>query len=68
MKRMLVVALTLIGAASTMGCGYSGVSLAGTDKVVVARNDYFLFGALRKAYVCKVTDAGLTSCADSESP
>ncbi|WP_394844138.1 hypothetical protein LZC95_44680 [Pendulispora brunnea] len=67
MLRAIVVALALVGVGSTVGCGYSGVTVSG-DKAVVARNDYFLFGALRKAYVCKVSDAGLTSCADSESP
>jgi hypothetical protein len=49
------------------GCAYGGVASAG-DKAVVARNDGFLFGLLRKVSVCKVTDAGLTSCSDSESP
>ena len=38
------------------------------DKVVIARNDNFLFGAPRTAYVCKITDKGLTACADNESP
>ena len=50
------------------GCAYGGVSGSGTDKVVIARNDGFLFGILRKVYVCKVADTGVTNCADSESP
>ena len=39
------------------------------DKVVILRNDSFLFGALRKVFVCKVNDAGLANCqASAEAP
>jgi hypothetical protein len=40
----------------------------GADKVVIARNDGFLFGALRKVFVCKVTDAGVSACQSADSP
>lgn len=67
MKKALASAL-LIGFVSTLGgCAYSGVAVAG-DKAVVLRNDAFLFGILRKAFVCKVTDAGVTSCNSNENP
>jgi hypothetical protein len=67
MKKALASAL-LIGFVSTLGgCAYSGVSVSG-DKAVVLRNDAFLFGILRKAFVCKVTDAGVTSCNSNENP
>ena len=67
MKKALASAL-LIGLVSTLGgCAYSGVSVSG-DKAVVLRNDAFLFGILRKAFVCKVTDAGVTSCNSNENP
>ncbi|MDI3283710.1 hypothetical protein [Polyangium sp. 15x6] len=50
------------------GCSYGGIATVG-DKVVITRNDLFLFGALRKVYVCKVADRGLTECAaDGETP
>lgn len=50
------------------GCSYGGIATVG-DKVVITRNDLFLFGALRKVYVCKVADRGLTDCAaDGETP
>jgi len=39
-----------------------------TRRAVVLRNDAFLFGALRKAFVCKVSDAGLTDCNSSTNP
>lgn len=62
----VLAAAALLGPLCT-GCAYSGVAAAG-DKAVVARNDGFLFGLLRKVSVCKVTDSGLTNCQDSESP
>jgi hypothetical protein len=50
------------------GCSYGGIATVG-DKVVITRNDYFLFGALRKVYVCKVADRGVTDCAaEGETP
>jgi hypothetical protein len=68
MKKGLAVLLaTTALAGSLAGCAYSGVSVSG-DKAVVARNDGFLFGILRKVFVCKVTDGGLTSCQDNDSP
>ncbi|WP_394823848.1 hypothetical protein [Pendulispora albinea] len=67
MKKGIALVLAVAALSSAAGCSYGGVSAAG-DKVVVARNDGFLFGILRKAYVCKVSDAGLTSCQTNENP
>lgn len=61
-----ILAAAVIASALT-GCAYGGVGVAG-DKAVIARNDAFLFGILRKVFVCKVTDGGLSSCQESESP
>ncbi len=55
-------------ASAASGCGYGGAAGAGPDKVVITRNDGFLFGILRKVFVCKVTDGGVTSCAEGTSP
>ena len=65
-----IVALVLAAAAlsSAAGCSYGGVATVGADKVVIPRNDGFLFGALRKVYVCKVTDAGLSNCQAADAP
>ncbi len=49
------------------GCAYGGVAASG-DKAVVLRNDAFLFGALRKAFVCKIGDAGLSDCQAGDAP
>jgi hypothetical protein len=67
-KLLGVLVLAAVAASITAGCGYAGVSTVGADKVVVLRNDGFLFGALRKAFVCKVSDAGLASCNSSDAP
>ena len=40
------------------GCSYGGVAASG-DKVVITRNDGFLFGVLRKVYVCKIKNGTL---------
>ena len=63
MKILVVVALCF-GAGA---CGYAGIATAG-DAAIVTRNDWFLFGLLRKVYVCKITPAGLTQCSSGEHP
>ena len=63
--RGLLVVLAL--GVSASACGYAGVATAG-DAAVVVRNDWFLFGLLRKVYVCKITPAGLTQCSEAETP
>lgn len=69
MKKALGLVMTLGLIASAMsGCAYGDMAAVGTDKVVVMRQDMFLFGALRKAFVCKITDGGLSSCGTAESP
>jgi hypothetical protein len=62
---MFLAAAALAGA--TQGCAYGMIATAG-DKVVITRQDAFLFGALRKVFVCKVTDAGAANCGSAESP
>jgi hypothetical protein len=62
---MFLAAAALAGA--TQGCQYGSIATAG-DKVVITRQDGFLFGILRKVFVCKVTDAGAANCASADSP
>jgi hypothetical protein len=62
---LVLASAVLLSALS--GCSYAGVGVTG-DKAVVARNDNFLFGILRKTFVCKVTDGGLSSCQTADSP
>ena len=64
-----LMGLALLAAMATPGaCGYASVSATADGKAVVARNDGFLFGLLRKVYVCNVTPAGLSGCVAGESP
>jgi hypothetical protein len=69
MKKVIKVAVALMLIVGVLGgCSYGGVGTIG-DKVIIARNDMLLFGALRKVYVCKMNDAGLTGCVEStEAP
>lgn len=62
---LVISAVVLTGALS--GCAYGGIGVTG-DKAVVTRNDAFLFGILRKVFVCKVTDGGLSSCQAADAP
>lgn len=64
MLRSIILVLACLGAT---GCGYASVATSG-DAAIVVRNDYLLFGALRKVYVCRITEAGLTQCSAAESP
>jgi hypothetical protein len=69
MKKVLGTLMALgVFASALGGCAYGDMAAVGTDKVVVMRQDSFLMGALRKAFVCKITDSGLASCAAAESP
>ena len=66
-KAILTTFAILTLAAAANGCAYGGVGTVG-DKAVVARNDGFLFGILRKVFVCKVGDGGLTACQAADAP
>ena len=69
MKKALGFVLAVAFASPLTGCAY-GMIAATQDgsKVVVTRQDMFLFGALRKVFVCKVADGGVAGCGESESP
>lgn len=66
--KVLVLGLFVAGSALAAGCAYGGIAAVDNNTVVITRNDGFLFGALRKVYVCQVSDAGLTACADRVAP
>ena len=69
MKKLtcFLFAASVLASAAT-GCAYGSIATAGNDKVVITRQDGFLFGILRKVFVCKVTDSGATACAEGVSP
>ena len=68
MKKSILglVAATMV-AGVLGGCAYGGIAGVG-DKAVITRNDAFLFGILRKVFVCKVADSGVSNCNESEAP
>ena len=68
MKKGLVTLLAVASlAGSVSGCSYGMIATTG-DKVVITRQDGFLFGILRKVFVCKITDGGTTNCQSSDNP
>lgn len=69
MKKALGFILAVATAAPLSGCSYGAIATTQDgSKVVVTRNDMFLYGALRKVFVCKVADGGVAGCAEAESP
>lgn len=66
MKKVVLVC-ALFGAVFG-GCAYAGVAVTADGHAVVARNDAFLFGLLRKVSVCQVTAGGLTGCQSADAP
>jgi len=68
MKKILCALLMVPALAAATGCAYGSIAVSGTDKVVITRQDLFLYGALRQVFVCKIADSGLASCQSAESP
>jgi hypothetical protein len=70
-KRFSAVALLVAALGGTGavvgGCAYGGVAAAPDGSIVITRNDMFLFGALRKVFVCKVAGSTL-NCAETAAP
>lgn len=65
--RAAIVGALVAMSVPVLGCAYAGAAASG-DNVVVLRNDGFLFGVLRQAFVCKVSEAGLSNCKSTENP
>jgi hypothetical protein len=64
-----VMLMTALGGTGALvgGCAYGGVASAPDGSIVITRNDLFLFGALRKVFVCKVNGDKL-ACTESPAP
>ena len=67
--KKLIVALSAVAILASIApaCHYGDVAVE-NGKAVVVRQDDFLYGILRKVFVCEVSDAGLANCASGESP
>lgn len=68
MKKIAAAMMFVVMVSEATGCAYGAIATAGNDKVVITREDWFLGGALRKVFVCKVTDGGTAACGTNESP
>ena len=68
-KVMGFVLAAALAAPALSGCSYGAIATTQDgSKVVITRQDGFLYGILRKVFVCKVADGGTQSCAEGESP
>ncbi len=61
MRKTLALLASLI-ALPVIGCSYGEIVAHDNGKLYVARNDGFLFGALRKMYECTPDGAGNVNC------
>lgn len=68
MKIFNVLLISLCLAGATTGCAYGHTLRVGKKKVMITKNDGFLFGLLRKVHVCDVTDDGVENCSEKENP
>jgi hypothetical protein len=62
MAALLVLAISALNA-----CYYGGIAVAPNGTVYIARNDAFLFGLLRRIYVCQPHGPAL-NCFETNSP
>ena len=67
--KKVVLTLCALGVLGTVGvgCTYGGVAMSG-EKAVVVRNNLLLLGLGSKAYVCFVTEDGLSQCKSKVNP
>ena len=64
----ILLAVTLGGTGAVVGgCAYGGVASTPDGTIVITRNDLFLFGALRKVFVCKAAGNAL-HCVETSAP
>jgi hypothetical protein len=68
MKRLKNTVATALLAAALGGCVYTGAAYAGDNKVVILRSDFFLYGLMRKVFVCEVTEIGIANCMENQNP
>ena len=67
MRKLLlagVLAATAV-AGGTFGCAYGGIGAHPNGTLYIARNDIFLFGALRKIYACTPNGTAI-NCSEVE--
>ncbi len=65
MRRIFTASFIALMAVGSVGCSYGAIE-SHNGKLYVARNDGFLFGALRKMYECTPDGAGNMTCVSVE--
>lgn len=68
MKKLLAAALLAMAVGSAGGCAYGGIATASDGTLYVTRNDTFLFGLLRKVFVCKPSGPNLGCQEAADAP
>ncbi len=63
MRSYITAGLIALMAASSVACSYGSMA-SHNGKLYVARNDGFLFGALRKMYECNPDGSGNMTCTE----
>ena len=59
MRRLFTGMFIAVVAVSSVGCSYGAIA-SHDGKLYIARNDSFLFGALRKIYECTPASGAVT--------
>ena len=62
MKKFLTPMFIALMGISSVACSYGSAATHSNGKLYLARNDNFLFGALRKMYECTPDGAGNMTC------
>jgi hypothetical protein len=67
MKKLILLGFLALMTTGSLACSYAGVAAAPDGTIYVARNDGFLFGALRGIYSCKLSGTQL-NCNPAGAP
>ena len=68
MQKLKALFATALLIATLGGCAYTGAAYAGDNKVVILRSDFFLYGLMRKVFLCEVTEIGIANCMENQNP
>jgi hypothetical protein len=67
MKKLILLGFLALISSGSLACSYGAVAAAPDGTIYVARNDGFLYGALRGIYSCKLAGNTL-NCTSAAAP